>query len=74
VLEQGPIRYEFFGGAARSAHLAALYGDLAAARDVYFLDAGLHIAVSPVDGVHFDAPAHGALAAAVAAKVSAILG
>lgn len=74
VLEQGPIRYEFFGGAARSSQLAALNGELAAARDVHFLDAGQHIAVSPLDGVHFDAPAHRALAAAVAAKVSAILG
>lgn len=73
VLEQGPIRYEFFGGAERSAQLAQRYADLAAARDVHFLDAGAHIAVSPIDGVHFDAPAHGTLAAAVAAKVLAIL-
>lgn len=73
VLEQGPIRHEFFGGAERSRPIAALYADLARVRDAHFLDAGAHIAVSPVDGVHFDAPAHGALAAAVAAKVKAIL-
>lgn len=73
VLEQGPIRYEFFGGAARSAQLAALYADLARARDVHFMDAGAHISVSAVDGVHFDAPAHAVLAAAVAAKVTEIL-
>jgi lysophospholipase L1-like esterase len=73
VLEQGPIRYEFFGGAARSAQLAALYADLAHPRDVHFMDAGAHISVSQVDGVHFDAPAHAVLAAAVAAKVTEIL-
>ncbi len=73
VLEQGPIRHEFFGGAERSAHLARLYAGLTAARGVHFMDAGAHIAVSPVDGVHFDAAAHGALAAAVAAKVKATL-
>lgn len=73
VLEQGPIRHEFFGGAARSAPLAQLYADLARARDVHVMDAGAHIAVSPVDGVHFDAPAHLALGAAVAAQVRAIL-
>jgi lysophospholipase L1-like esterase len=72
VLEQGPIRHEFFGGAARSQPLAALYADLARARDVHFLDAGAHIAVSLVDGVHFDAPAHGVLAGAVADRVRAI--
>lgn len=73
VLEQGPIRYEFFGSAARAQPLARLYGDLARARDVHFLDAGAHIAVSPIDGVHFDAAAHAALAHAVAQKVTAIL-
>jgi len=73
VLEQGPIRHEFFGGAARSAQLGALYADLARARDVHFMDAGAHIAVSPVDGVHFDAPAHAVLAAAVARKIADIL-
>jgi lysophospholipase L1-like esterase len=73
VLEQGPIRYEFFGGAERSVQLAPLYANLAAARDVHFLDAGAHIAVSPIDGVHFDAQAHRTLARAVAAKVQQIL-
>lgn len=73
VLEQGPIRNEFFGGAARSAPLAGLYAELAAKRGVHFMDAGAHIAVSPIDGVHFDAPAHIALGRAVAEKVRAIL-
>lgn len=73
VLEQGPIAHEFFGAAARSRGLAALYADLVRARDVHFLDAGQHMAVSPVDGVHFDAGAHAELAAAVAGKVQAIL-
>jgi lysophospholipase L1-like esterase len=73
VLEQGPIRHEFFGGAARAQGLAGLYAELARARGVHFLDAGAHIAVSPLDGVHFDAPAHAALADAVAGKLRDIL-
>lgn len=73
VLEQGPIRHEFFGGAARSGALAPLYAQLAAARDVHFLDAGAHIAVSPVDGVHFDAEGHRNLAIAVTAKLQQIV-
>ena len=73
VLEQGPFKHSFVGGAERSNALARLYGDLARARDVHFMDAGAHIAVSPVDGVHFDASGHLALGAAVAEKVRAML-
>ena len=43
-----------------------LYRALAANYGAAFLDAGEVIAVSPVDGVHFDAAAHAALADAVA--------
>lgn len=66
VIEVGPIRHEFFGGAARSAQLPRLYAELAAARGIAFLDAGQHIAVSPLDGVHFNEAAHASLADAVA--------
>ncbi len=69
VVEVGPIRGEFYGGAARSRVLPPLYQALAASRGVEYMDAGAVISVSPVDGVHFDAAAHGALAVAVAAKL-----
>jgi hypothetical protein len=49
--------------------LPALYKALDEARGVAFLDAGQVISVSPQDGVHYEAAAHGALADAVAAAL-----
>ncbi len=69
VLEQGPIADQFFGARRRSLELPALYKALAEARGVAFLDAGQVISVSPQDGVHYEAAAHGALADAVAAAL-----
>ena len=69
VVETGPIRVEFWGGAARSQALAPLYADLARSRGIGFMDAGQVISVSPIDGVHFDETAHAALGRAVAEKV-----
>lgn len=69
VEEVGPIKAEFFGGAARSRALPPLYQALAANHGADYLDAGQVIAVSPIDGVHFDPAAHAALADAVAEKL-----
>lgn len=73
VVETGPIRLEFWGGAARSQALAPLYADLARSRGIGFLDAGQVIAVSPIDGVHFDEAAHAKLGRAVADAISALI-
>ncbi|GLS85388.1 hydrolase [Cypionkella aquatica] len=73
VVETGPIRHEFWGGAARSAALSPLYAALAQARGIDYLDAGTVINVSPLDGVHFDQAAHGKLAEAVSAKLKAMI-
>ena len=72
VVEVGPIRFEFYGAAARSQALAPHLAALAAARGCGFLDAGQVIAVSPVDGVHYDEAAHARLAEAVAGAVRAL--
>ena len=72
VVETGPIKVEFWGGAARSQALAPLLAELARSRGVGFLDAGQVIEVSPVDGVHFDEAAHAKLGAAVAEAVAAL--
>ena len=72
VLEQGPIKDEFWGARATSLALPPLYAALAAARGAGFLDAGRVIAVSPVDGVHYEAAAHRVLGAAVAAAVAGL--
>ena len=69
VVEVGPIKDEFCGGAAKSRALPPLYAGLAAARGCGFLDAGGVIAVSPIDGVHFDAATHAVLAVAVSQAV-----
>lgn len=70
VEEVGPLQGEFYGAAARSRALAPLYRDFALARGIGFLDAGGVIAVSPVDGVHFDEAAHARLGQAVAEAIS----
>ena len=72
VLEQGPIADQFYGGRARSLALPPLYAGLAAAYGAAFLDAGQHIEVSMIDGVHFEPEAHGVLAAVVADKLRSI--
>ncbi len=72
VVEVGPIKDEFYGGATRSQALPPLYAALAAARGCGCLDASGVIAVSPLDGVHFDEAAHGLLAVAVAQAVRAM--
>lgn len=69
VVETGVLRGEFLGAAAKSAALAPLLAGLARARGCAFLDAGAHVQVSPVDGVHLDGEAHAALARAVAAAL-----
>lgn len=71
VLEQGPIADQFYGGRRRALELPSLYRGLADARGVAFLDAGTVISVSAQDGVHFEAKAHGDLAAAVAGVLGA---
>lgn len=71
VVEIGTWVAEFHRGAAKSQAMIPLYRDLAASRGVAFLDASQHIAVNPVDGVHFDAAAHHTLGAAVARAIAA---
>lgn len=73
VVEVGPIRHEFWGGAARSAALPPLYQALAKARGIGFLDAGAVIAVSPIDGVHFGIEEHAKLATAVQEKLAGLV-
>lgn len=73
VREVGPIAAEFFGSAVKSAALPPLYASLAAARGIGFLDAGQHIAVSGVDGIHYEPEAHAVLADVVAEAVRALV-
>lgn len=58
VVEVGPLAVMFQGAAERSVGLAQAMAEVARRRGVDFLDAALHIAVSPLDGVHFEAADH----------------
>ncbi|SLN50058.1 hypothetical protein AQS8620_02147 [Aquimixticola soesokkakensis] len=60
---------EFSGAGEKSRLLARLYASLAEQYDIPFLDAGMHITVSDIDGVHFDGAAHATLGKAVAAHI-----
>jgi len=66
ILEQGEIAEKFIGGATKSLKLANLFGEVAAARHVDFLDAGTVIESSAIDGIHLDKTMHARLAKAVA--------
>jgi lysophospholipase L1-like esterase len=57
-----------------SMELGAVYGRLATAVGIAFLDAGEVVTVSGVDGVHFSEDNHRALGQAVAAHVKEMLG
>jgi lysophospholipase L1-like esterase len=73
VVEVGVLDDAFTGAEARQAglpdHLRAASDRIGAG----FFDAGAHVAVSPVDGVHWDAAAHHKLGAELARAVAARL-
>lgn len=69
IIEAGCLAEMFEGGQAKSHGLAASIASAAARANVAFLDAGAHIAVSPIDGVHYDEQAHTALAFVLARAV-----
>ena len=64
---------EFEGATAKSHGLAGHYAAAAAARSCAFLDAGLVISSSDVDGIHLDEPEHERLGIAVAEQVRPLL-
>lgn len=71
IIEVGCLAGMFAGGAAKSRGLATEVRKAAARVGVPFLDAGEVVTVSPIDGIHYDAKANPALAAAVAAAIRA---
>lgn len=66
VIYAGPWKDSFIGSPEKAAALAREYEAVAKLKGALFLDAGKLIAVSPIDGVHFDAAAHAVLGKAVA--------
>ncbi|MCS7070003.1 MAG: SGNH/GDSL hydrolase family protein [Anaerolinea sp.] len=68
-LEGTPFAEMFAGAYDKSRRLASHYAAVAAQHRVDFLDAGQVITSSPVDGIHWEADAHAALARAVYERV-----
>ena len=66
IIETGCLADMFEGGAAKSWRLSTAIAAAAARAKVSFLDAGAHIEVSPIDGIHYDKAAHATLAITVA--------
>ena len=60
---------KFVGGAAKSKGLGGAIGRSAERLGAAFLDAGEHIEVSPVDGLHYDAATHSTLGQVIASAV-----
>ena len=69
ITESGCLAEMFAGGAVKSARLGALMATEARARGAGFLDAGAHVAVDPVDGIHYAALAHHTLGRAIATLI-----
>ncbi|MBE2277191.1 MAG: SGNH/GDSL hydrolase family protein [Rhodobacteraceae bacterium] len=70
ITETGCLAEIFAGGAAKSLQLADRIGTMARRNGLPFLDAGQIVRVSPVDGIHYDAPANPALARAFATTIA----
>jgi len=58
----------------RSLQLGRFYAAIAESTGCAFLDAGMFVAVSPVDGVHLEAAAHQALGEAIAERLARLIG
>jgi lysophospholipase L1-like esterase len=69
ILEVGDLGGIFAGGATKSHGLAAEVSRMAERIKVPFVDAAPLIAVSPVDGIHYDAPALPAFGLALGAAM-----
>ncbi|MBF9045467.1 hypothetical protein HKCCE4037_19180 [Rhodobacterales bacterium HKCCE4037] len=74
VRELGVLAQVFAGAEARQAGLSEMIAAAAAAMGAGFVDAGAHVAVSEVDGIHWEAEAHRRFGAVMAEAVAAQVG
>jgi lysophospholipase L1-like esterase len=70
---KGSVAAKFAGAPERCASAADAYRQIATEEKCGFFDANTVIAVSPLDGVHLEAPQHATLAKALLAPVTAAL-
>ena len=74
IVEVGCLAEMFAGGAAKSELMGARIADAAARAGVRFVDAGAHIQVSEIDGIHYDKATHHVLGQVLAETVKAHFG
>ena len=74
VTQQGCLADVFEGSANNANALSGAIANMARQHGIPFFDAGAHIAVSPIDGVHFDAESHIKLGQAMAVAVRKFFG
>jgi lysophospholipase L1-like esterase len=73
VREAGALDQTFAGAEARQAGLSHHLKEAAERLGAGFVEAGLHVEVSPIDGVHWEADAHRSFGAVMAEVVAARL-
>ncbi len=74
IAPAGCLKDAFQGAEEKQEGLPGLLRDMALRQGCGFLDAGAHVAVSPVDGVHWEEEAHRSFGAAAARAVRTRLG
>jgi lysophospholipase L1-like esterase len=74
VAPAGCLKDTFEGAEEKQEKLPGLLAEMALRQGCSFLEAGAHVDVSPVDGIHWDESAHRAFGAAAARAVLARLG
>lgn len=74
ILETGWLGEMFKGGEDKSKHIAKHLKNVAETRQIEWLDLAPVAAVSPVDGIHFDAANQIAIGKAIAAKLQTMIG
>ncbi|MBT6122908.1 MAG: SGNH/GDSL hydrolase family protein [Candidatus Puniceispirillum sp.] len=74
VIQAGCLADVFEGSIENANALSGTIANIARQHNVPYFDAGAHIAVSPIDGVHFDAESHITLGHAMAQAVRELFG
>ncbi|MCD4671060.1 MAG: SGNH/GDSL hydrolase family protein [Anaerolineaceae bacterium] len=73
ILDIPENQIQFVNGASRSKQFGNLFSTYAKQLGAHFLDAGLYVKSSTVDGIHLDAAEHKVLGLKVAQKVNSLL-
>ena len=70
IRETGCLQQLFVGGADKSVEFGALFREVAERQGIPFLDAGVLIEPSSLDGIHLDKASHATLGTAIADAIA----